>query len=295
LNTKLRMPILALLALLVMALSVTACGDDEEESGGETAAQGEELDTIEPGVLTVGSDIPFPPFEFGEAPDYEGFDIDIANEVANRLGLEVQVEKTPFGTIFRNLAQGQFDAVISATTITEERDQVVDFSDPYFLANQGLAVAPGSDIQSQDDLSEATLGVQLGTTGAEYAENETDAEEIRPFDLADQALQALNAGQVDAVIIDFPLAAYAIEQGEDFEVVEEIETDESYGISVPPGSDELLQAINDALSQMKEDGTYEQIYQEWFGEAPPPEIVDPSGGAEGGEETEPAGDAGGDE
>lgn len=292
-KTKLRLPFLALLAaILVAALAAAGCGDDEE--GGETsgAAQGEELDTIEPGVLTVGSDIPYRPFEFGDAPDYEGFDVDIINAVADRAGLEVQIQKTPFATIFRNLAQGQFDAVISATTITAERDEVVDFSDPYFLANQSLVVAPGSDIQSVDDLADTTVGVQIGTTGAEYAENETDASEVRPFDLGDQAFQALNADQVDAVIIDFPVAQAAIDEGEDLEVPEQIDTDEAYGISVAPGSEDLLTAINDGLSQIKEDGTYEDIYREWFGEDPPPEILDPSGGEEGGAETEPAGDAG---
>jgi ABC-type amino acid transport substrate-binding protein len=292
-KTKLRLPFLGLLAaLLVVALAAAGCGDDEESGETSGTAQGEELDTLEPGVLTVGSDIPYRPFEFGDAPDYEGFDVDIINAVADRAGLEVQIEKTPFATIFRNLAQGQFDAVISATTITAERDEVVDFSDPYFLANQSLVVAPGSDIQSVDDLSDTTVGVQIGTTGADYAENETEAAEVRPFDLGDQAFQALNAGQVDAVIIDFPVAQAAIDAGEDLEVAEQIDTDEVYGISVAPGSEDLLTAINDGLSQIKEDGTYEDIYREWFGEDPPPEILDPSGGEEGGAETEPAGDAG---
>ena len=214
---------------------------------------------------------------------------------ASGWGFEIQVQKTPFGTIFRDLAQGQFDAVISSTTILPEREEVVDFSDPYFLASQALVVAPGSDIASVDDLSDATVGVQLGTTGADYAEDETDAAEVRPFDLVDQALQALNADQVDATIIDIPVATAAIEAGEDIEIAEDIDTGEAYGISVQPGSTDLLEAINGALSEIKEDGTYEQIYREWFNEDPPAEIVDPSGGAEGGEETEPGSDAGTDE
>jgi ABC-type amino acid transport substrate-binding protein len=290
LSTKLRTPFLAfLLALLVAATAAIGCGDDEEESGGgEPTAQGEELDTLEPGVLTVGSDIPYRPFEFGEAPDYEGFDIDLINEIGERLGLEIQVEKTPFGTIFRDLAQGQFDAVVSATTITPDREEVVDFSDPYFQANQALVVNEGSDIQSVDDLTGTTLGTQLGTTGAEYAEQELDAEEYRPFDLIDQAFQALNADQVDAVIVDDPVGTAAIEEGEPIEIAEVIETDENYGISVQPGSDELLDAINGALSEIKEDGTLADLYQKWFQKDPPAAIAEPAGGAE----TEPAGGAG---
>lgn len=293
-NTRLRLPFLALLiALLVAATAAIGCGDDEEETSGDTGAvQGEELDTLEPGVLTVGSDIPYRPFEFGEAPDYEGFDIDIINAIGERLGLEIKIQKTPFGTIFRDLAQGQFDAVISATTILPEREEVVDFSDPYFLANQALVVTPGSDIQTVDDLADTTVGVQLGTTGADYAEDETDAAEVRPFDLVDQALQALNADQVDAAIVDLPVAAAAIEEGEEIEIADDLETGEEYGISVQPGSDELLDAINGALTEIKEDGTYEEIYREWFNEDPPPEIIEPSGGTEDGAETESGGDTG---
>jgi ABC-type amino acid transport substrate-binding protein len=292
-NSKMRLPFMALLlALLVAATTAIGCGDDEEESGGgEATAQGEELDTLEPGVLTVGSDIPYRPFEFGEAPDYEGFDIDLINEIGERLDLEIQIEKTPFGTIFRDLAQGQFDAVVSSTTITPDREEVVDFSDPYFQANQALVVNEGSDIQSVDDLSGTTLGVQLGTTGADYAEQELDAEEIRPFDLIDQAFQALNSDQVDAVIVDDPVGTAAIEEGEPIEIAEIIETEENYGISVQPGSDELLDAINGALSEIKEDGTLADLYQEWFKKDPPASIAEPGGGAE----TEPAGGAGGGE
>jgi ABC-type amino acid transport substrate-binding protein len=283
-----------LVALLVAATAAIGCGDDDEEDpAGETgAAQGEELDTLEPGVLTVGSDIPYRPFEFGEPPDYEGFDIDIINAIGERLGLEIQIQKTPFGTIFRDLAQGQFDAVISSTTITPDREEVVDFSDPYFRANQALVVTSDSDIASVDDLSGTTVGAQLGTTGADYAEQELDAEEIRPFDIIDQAFQALNAGQVDAVVVDDPVGTAAIEEGEPIEIAEIIETDEDYGISVQPGSEELLDAINNALAEIKEDGTFEEIYQKWFDDPPPPDIVDPSGEEEGGAETEPAGDAG---
>ncbi len=278
-NTRLRLPLLALLVALLVAAAAVGCGDDEEENGGgEPTAQGEELDTLEPGVLTVGSDIPYRPFEFGDPPDYEGYDIDIINAIGERIGLEIQIEKTPFGTIFRDLAQGQFDAVVSSTTITPDREEVVDFSDPYFRANQALVVNSDSDIASVDDLSGTTVGAQLGTTGADYAEQELDAEEVRPFDLIDQAFQALNADQVDAVIVDDPVGTAAIEEGEPIEIAEIIETDEDYGISVQPGSDELLEAINSALTEIKEDGTFEEIYREWFDDPPPADIASPSGG-----------------
>ena len=161
------------------------------------------------GQAQVGSDIPYPPFEFGSAPDYEGFDVDIVNEIAKRLDLKAKFEKTPFDTIFRNLAQGKFDMVASAATITPEREKTVDFSDPYFPADQSLMVKRGSDIKTVDDLDGKMVGAQLGTTGADYAKDKTKAKTVRTYDLIDDAFNALQAGQVEAVINDFPVSKYA--------------------------------------------------------------------------------------
>lgn len=273
---------LAALLAVFFALALAACGDDDDDNGEAAqtngAAQTQQFETIEEGVLTVGSDIPYEPFEFGREPDYEGFDIDIVNAIAERLGLEVKIVKTPFDTIFRNLAQGRFDMVASATTITEERKRTVDFSDPYFNADQSLVVPADSDIQSVDDLEGETIGAQLGTTGAEYAQNEIDAGSVRTYDVVDDAFQALQAGQIVAAVIDFPVAKRAEVETGDVKVVQTIQTDEQYGLAFAKDSTALREAVNQALAEIKQDGTYEEIFRKWF-DADPPEDILQTGGA----------------
>jgi polar amino acid transport system substrate-binding protein len=263
--------LLAVLALLVGAAFIAGCGGDDDED--ETAAG--DLGLIQEGTLTVGSDIPFPPFEQGKAPNYEGFDIDLTNEVANRLDLEVAYQDTAFDTIFRDLAQGKFDMVASATTITPEREQTVDFSDPYFEAEQSLMVPEGSDIATVEDLGGATVGAQDGTTGEDYANDETDAAQVRGFPEAADAFNALRAGQVDAVIIDNFAAQDAVEQGiGGIGIAAEIPTGELYGLPVAQGNDALLEAINEALQEIKDDETLNEIYQEHIGTEAPTSVLE---------------------
>lgn len=269
--------LVALLAI-VATLALAACGDDDDDDGGGAATTGtdqaQQLDTIKAGTLTVGSDIPYEPFEFGRAPEYEGFDIDLVNAIAERLGLETSFQKTPFDTIFRNLAQGRFDMVASATTITEERQQTVDFSNPYFQANQSLIVQEGSDIQGVEDLEGETIGAQLGTTGADYAQDEIEGtESVRTYDVVDDAFQALQAGQISAAVIDNGVALHAAEEQEGLEVVEEIPTDEQYGFAFAKETDALTEAVNGALDEIKQDGTYAEIFRKWFNADPPEEIL----------------------
>ena len=190
-----------------------------------------DLGLISGGQAKVGSDIPYPPFEFGRAPDYEGFDVDVVNEVAKRLDLDAEFVKTPFDPIFRNLAQGRFDMVASAATITPEREGTVAFSVPYFTADQSLMVKKGSDIKTVDDLEGKIIGAQLGTTGADYAKDKTKAKTVRTYDLIDDAFKALQAGQVEAVINDFPVSKYAEQSKPDLEVVQTITTGEEYGLA----------------------------------------------------------------
>jgi polar amino acid transport system substrate-binding protein len=261
-------PLVAAMAVAAAVL-VAGCGDDDGGGGG-----GGNLNTITEGELRVGSDIPYPPFEFGRAPDYEGFDVDVVNEIAKRLDLEARFVKTPFDPIFRNLAQGRFDMVASAATITPERERTIDFSDPYFPANQSLMVKRGSDIKTVDDLRGKTVGAQLGTTGADYAKKEIDAETVRTYDLIDDAFKALQAEQVDAVINDFPVSKYAERSKKDLLVVDTIETGEEYGFGFAKDATALRERVNRALQEMKDDDTYTKIYRKWFEEDPPDSIFE---------------------
>lgn len=267
-------PLIAVIALLLAGLMAAGCGGDDDGGGGGAG----EFQTKTKGTLLVGSDIPYEPFEFGRAPNYQGFDVDIVNEIAKRLDLKAKFQKTPFDPIFRNLAQGRFDMVASASTITPERQKTVDFSDPYFPADQSLTVKAGSDITSVEDLAGKRVGAQLGTTGADYAKKNTDAETVRTYDLVDDAFNALNAGQIDGAIVDFPVAKSATEEKKGLELVATIPTGEVYGLGFKKDRDALRQAVNKALAEMKDDGTYTEIYKKWFEQDPPKSILETTSG-----------------
>ncbi|MDQ3772814.1 MAG: basic amino acid ABC transporter substrate-binding protein [Actinomycetota bacterium] len=273
---KLNHRLLALMALLAALLLVAAaCGETEgddpadtgsDDTGSEENGDGAELTTIEEGVLTVGSDIPYPPFEFREGGELVGLDIDLIKDIGERLELEVSDENivdTSFDTIFTQLAGARFDVVVAASTITPEREEEVNFSDPYYNSQQSLTVEAGSDLASIEDLAEGdVIGVQNGTTGKAYAEeNVPEGVEIRSFKQGPDGYTALEAGQVDGVVNDEPTALAEIEaRGDTLELVETIDTGESYGIAVDPNNEELLEAINEALAEMIEDGSYKEIY-----------------------------------
>lgn len=281
----------SLLAVLLAFALVAGCGGDDEEEGADTGATGTaetgatdgvpEFSTVEEGVLTVGSDVPFSPFEFREGDELTGFDVELMEEIASRLGIsEVRWVDTSFDTIFTQLAGGRFDAVASATTITEERAEIVNFSEPYYLAQQALTVnvAETPDIASVEDLSSGdVVAVQQGTTGEIWArENVPDGVDIRSFPEAPDTYTALEAGNVTAVIFDEPSALSEAERRADLEVVETIDTGERYGFPVNPENEPLLEAINTVLAAMIEDGTYAQIYANYPDLPPGGSVADAS-------------------
>jgi ABC-type amino acid transport substrate-binding protein len=262
-----RLRLLLLTFVLVFALAACGGGEGEEAAGdgegGEAAAGGE--------TVTVASDIAYRPFEFVEGGEPVGFDIDLINEIAERAGFEADIQNVTFDGIIPGLQGGQYDLAISAMTITEERAQQVAFSDPYFNADQSLLVRADSDIQSLDDLTDATVGVQLGTTGAMLAteyQQEGRIGELTTFDTIEDAFLALENNQVDAVINDFPVSADRAETSTaELEIVETFPTGEQYGIAFPQDS-ELIEPVNQALQEIKDDGTYAEIYEKWFGQEP---------------------------
>lgn len=254
--------LLAAIAVFALALVAAGCG-----GGGSDTTSGGEGET-----LTVGSDIPYPPFEQGKPGSYTGFDVELMEAIGEKLGREVEFQDTSFETIFRDVAQGKFDAVISAATITEEREQAVDFSNPYYLSEQAVLVDEGSEIESLEDLQGKTVGVQQGTTGQELAKEKSGANEIRPYPEGPDAVNALKAGTVEAVVIDAPVAQNAVEKSGGVEIAENVPTEENYGIAVAQGETELLEEINDALTEIEEDGTYTKIFKKWFHAEPPKAI-----------------------
>ena len=265
--------LIALCGVLAAGIVAAGCGDDDDEGTNGGAGTTADVETLEEGVLSVGTDTPFPPFEIGQPPDISGYDIEVMDAVAADLGLEVEYTDTGFGTIFRDVAQGQFDTVAAASTITPARQKQVNFTDPYYEAQQALLVTEGSDIASVDDLGGVIVGAQDGTTGEAYANDETDASEVRGFPEGPNAVSALTTGQVEAVIIDQPVAVDAIEKQGGVEIAEEIATNELYGFAVAPENTSLLDAMNEALTTLKDDGTIAELYEKYFSTEPPESVL----------------------
>jgi ABC-type amino acid transport substrate-binding protein len=256
--------LLAVLLLAIASLAVAGCGSSDDDTTGGGGGGSE--------PLTVGADIPYPPFEQGKPGNYTGFDIDLMEAIGEKIGRKAEFQDTSFETIFRDVAQGKFEAVISAATITEEREKAVDFSNPYYLSEQAVLVKEGSDIQSFEDLEGKTVAAQQGTTGLELSKEKANAGEIRPYPEGPDAVNALKAGTVEAVVIDAPVAQNAVEKSGGVEIAEKVPTEEEYGIAVAQGESDLLEEINAGLEEVMDDGTYKKIYERWFKLEPPPAI-----------------------
>jgi ABC-type amino acid transport substrate-binding protein len=281
--TKIRPAALfAALLLAIAALVVAGCGggsssssstsEESSESSGGGAEEAESGEEAEGGgeTLTVGSDIPYPPFEQkASGGGYTGFDVELMEAIGEEIGREPEFIDSSFETIFRDVAQGKFEAVMSAATITAEREKVVAFSKPYYLSEQAILVKEGSSITGLADLKGLTVGAQQGTTGLELGKEKAEAGELRPYPEGPDAINALKAGTVEAVIIDAPVAANAVEETGGIEVAEKVPTEESYGIAVAKGNTELIEQINEGLAGTVKSGKYTQVYEKWFHEAPP--------------------------
>lgn len=258
--------LLAVFLLAIASLAVAGCGSSDDTTGGGGGSGG----GGEP--ITVGSDIPYPPFEQGKSGNYTGFDVELMEAIGEKIGRPVEFEDTSFDTIFLDLAQGNFDAVASAATITDEREKTVDFTNPYYLSEQAILVKEGGDIASVEDLNGTNVGVQQGTTGQEFVEEKGEADELRKYPQGPDAVNALQTGTVDAVVIDIPVAENAVEANEGLEISAAIPTEEEYGFAVAQGETELLEQLNEGLKEAIDDGTYAKIYEKWFKHEPPEEI-----------------------
>jgi polar amino acid transport system substrate-binding protein len=260
----------AISAAGVLSLSLAACAantDTTELEGGEQL--------VEEGKLTVCTHLPYEPFQYNEGGEIVGFDVDLVDLVAEELDVEQSIVNTPFETIETGTAMntGKCDLAAAGMTITEERAEVMDFSDPYFDATQALLIKKGADYDSLDSLSGKTLGVQTGTTGREYAEdNAPEDVELKVFEDLALLVSAVKTGSIDAGINDNSVLYDFVAQNPDTEVSTEFDTGESYGLAVAlEENDALLKTVNEVLAQAKEDGTYEELFQEYFPDAELPD------------------------
>ncbi len=244
------------------------------EEAAEETSSGSSSDL---GIVSIGTNAEYPPFEFvDEDSNVTGFDVDLMNAIAADQGFELNWVNTRWDGIFVALQSGEFDAVASAATITDEREEIIDFSNPYFNAGQTIAVKEDrtDEISTLDDLAGLRVGVQSGTTG-DLAASEVSGVEVVRYDEITLAFQALDSGDVDAVVNDGPVSAEIISSNPEMGVVlvGDPFTDEFYGIAVNPDRPELLDAVNAGLANLIQSGTYEEIYLNWFGTEPPSQFM----------------------
>lgn len=251
---------------------LTACGGAGGGASTVTNESGEEIKLVESGKLTVCTHLPYEPFQFNKGGQIVGFDVDMMDLVAKELGVEQSIVDTPFEGIQsgEDLNALKCDAAAAGMTITEDREQKIDFSDPYFEATQALLVKKDAPYESLEDLEGETVGVQAGTTGKIYAEeNAPEGVTLRTYEDLALLTSAVKTGQIPAAINDSSVLYPYVQENTDMTVATEFDTGEQYGFAVKEeGSEALLEIINKVIAEAKSNGTYDQIYEKWFG-APP--------------------------
>lgn len=243
----------------ILAIVAAACSSDSADTS--------EFGLVTADTLTVCTDSPYPPMEFEQDGEFTGFDIELMRAIADDLGLGLAVVNSGFDPITSGLAMeaGDCDIAAASITITDEREENIDFSEGYFSGDQSLLTTKDSGITVIADTSGMTLGVQTGTTGEEYANENASGATIVAFENPGDLILALTAGEVDAVLQDIVTNGDAALNNEDFVIVETYATNELYGFAVKEeGSDALLAAVNTSLATVRDNGTYDEIFDEFF-------------------------------
>lgn len=249
---KKRILSIALVAMMVATL-FSACG--KKASTGMT---------VNDGVLTMATNAYFPPYEYYDGEEIVGIDADIAKAVADKLGLELKIEDMEFDSIITAVQTGKVDMGLAGMTVTDERKQSVNFSDTYATGIQVVIVTEDSDIASVDDLAGKKIGVQLSTTGDIYASDDYGEEFVEQYNKGADAVMALKQGKVDAVIIDNEPAKNFVAANDGLKILDTEYVTEDYAACINKDNTELLEAVNGALSELKEDGTLQKIIDQYI-------------------------------
>ena len=274
-----RRSFMAAAGLTVAALALTACGGSSSTASSASAssvassaaasseaasAAATELTTVEAGKLTMATNAAFPPYEMTtDAGEFEGIDIETAQAIADKLGLELQIDDMDFDAALLSVQQGKADIVMAGVTVTDERKAVMDFSDNYATGIQSIIVPEGSDIASPDDLAGKKIGTQRGTTGYIYCSDDFGDENVVAYDDGLTAVQALNNGQVDAVVIDNAPAKEFVAANPGLVILDTSYAEEDYAIGMAKGSS-LEDAVNAVLEELKADGTLQSIVDKYI-------------------------------
>ena len=269
-----RRSFMAAAAVSVAALAMTACGGSASSAASSVASSAAssetassaaaELTTVEAGKLTMATNATFPPYEMTtDSGEIEGIDVDTAKAIAEKLGLELQIDDMDFDAALLSVQQGKADIVMAGVTVTDERKAVMDFSDSYATGIQSIIVPNDSDIASPDDLAGKKIGTQRGTTGYIYCSDDFGEDSVVAYDNGLTAVQALNNGQVDAVVIDNAPATEYVAANPGLKVLDTSYAEEDYAIGMAKGS-ALEDAINKALEELKADGTLQAIVDKYI-------------------------------
>ena len=274
-----RRSFMAAAGLTVAALALTACGGSSSTASSAAAssvassaaasseaasAAATELTTVEAGKLTMATNAAFPPYEMTtDAGEFEGIDIETAQAIADKLGLELQIDDMDFDAALLSVQQGKADIVMAGVTVTDERKAVMDFSDSYATGIQSIIVPEGSDIASPDDLAGKKIGTQRGTTGYIYCSDDFGDDSVVAYDDGLTAVQALNNGQVDAVVIDNAPAQEFVAANPGLKILDTSYAEEDYAIGMAKNSP-LEDAVNSVLEELKADGTLQAIVDKYI-------------------------------
>ncbi|WP_294836575.1 basic amino acid ABC transporter substrate-binding protein [uncultured Eubacterium sp.] len=247
-----------LLAALMICVSFVACSSEKKSDDTNT-----DKDTKE--TLTMVTNAEFPPYEYKEGDNVVGIDADVAQAIADKLGMKLEIVDTKFDAIIPGVQSGKYDMGMAGMTVTPDREKSVAFSDSYATGIQSIIVKQGSDIKSVDDLSEKTkIGVQLGTTGDIYAKDDFGDEAVQEFDKGADAVQALLAGKIDCVIIDNEPAKSFVAANEGLEILSTSYAEEEYAICFKKDNTELQTKVNGALKELIADGTLQKIVNKYI-------------------------------
>lgn len=258
---------------VAMAGTLAACGGSGSSTGSDADSSTETEETAEATETTEGSgeklvmatNATFPPYEYVEGGSYEGIDVEIAGEIADKLGRELEIQDVEFDSIIGGVQSGKYDMGMAGMTVTDERKQSVNFTDSYASGIQSIIVPEGSAIASVDDLSSETrIGVQQGTTGDIYATDDYGDSAVTAYKNGADAVQALLTDKIDCVIIDNEPAKSFVEANEGLTILDTSYAEEDYAICISKDNEELLTQINDALSELKADGTIDAIIEKYI-------------------------------
>ena len=271
-----RRSFLAAAAVSAAALAMTACGGSASSAASSVAssaasseaassAAAAELTTVEAGKLTMATNATFPPYEMTtDSGELEGIDVDTAKAIAEKLGLELQIDDMEFDAALLSVQQGKADITMAGITVTDERKAVMAFSDSYATGIQSIIVPESSDIASPDDLAGKKIGTQRGTTGYIYCTDDFGEDAVVAYDSGLTAVQALNNGQVDAVVIDNAPAKEYVAANPGLKVLETSYAEEDYAIGMNKDNTALVEAVNAALEELKADGTLQAIVDKYI-------------------------------